>query len=49
MDKNKKTESSQKSKATGKVSSTEAKTNEDFNKIMPQKDDPQLKIKKVKK
>ncbi len=33
----------------GKGSMTEAKTNEDFNKTTPKKDDPQLKVKKVKK
>lgn len=33
----------------GKGSSTEAKTNEDFNKKTPQKDDPMLKVKQVKK
>ena len=47
MDKNKKTEPSL-GKA-GKGSLNEAKTNEDFNKKSLQKDDPQLKIKKVKK
>ncbi|WP_018344974.1 hypothetical protein [Cytophaga aurantiaca] len=36
-------------KSAGKGSLTEAKTNEDFNKKAPQKDDPQLKIKTVKK
>ena len=49
MDKNKKTELPQKSKTIVKSSSSEAKTNEDFNKKMPQKDDQQFKIKKVKK
>lgn len=34
---------------TGKGSLNEAKTNEDFNKKKPSEDDPQLKIKKVKK
>lgn len=33
----------------GKGSMSEAKTNEDFNKKAPKEDDPQLKIKKVKK
>ena len=34
---------------TGKGSLNESKTNEDFNKQKPSKDDPELKIKKVKK
>lgn len=33
----------------GKGSLSEAKTNEDFNKQQPSKDDPELKIKQVKK
>ncbi len=33
----------------GKGSLSEAKTNEDFNKKKPHKDDPELQIKKVKK
>ena len=35
--------------SAGKGSLSEAKTNEDFNKKQPSKDDPQLKVKNVKK
>jgi hypothetical protein len=43
---NKRTSSSQ---STGKGSLSEAKTNEDFNKKPPHKEDPELKVKQVKK
>jgi len=46
---NKSTYSSPKAANAGKGSASEAKTNEDFNKKKPEKDDPQLKVKKVKK
>jgi hypothetical protein len=36
-------------KEAGKGSLTESKTNEDFNKKNTSKDDPQLKVKTVKK
>ena len=36
-------------KEAGKNSLNEAKTNEDFNKRKPQKEDPELQIKKIKK
>lgn len=49
MASSKSTYSKPKITTAGKGSASEVKTNEDFNKIKPLKDDPQFKVKKIKK